>query len=645
MKSFSHHRFQPRLETLDDRLTPSTLIVTSNADSGPGSLRNEIAAATSGDTILFAPNLHVITLTSGELAVNKSLTIKGLVPVGLSISGNDTSRVFHISGSVSVNISGLTVMHGKATGTLAALGTFTDTGSGAGGGGGIFNEAGATLNLSQDAFTGNQAVGAVGYTIAGGAVLNLGTANLQTCGFLNNQAVGGGAFDAIGGSAGGAIANFGGPGGAARLTVTDCTFINNRAVSAGGGTFFGIAGAIENDAGLNGFDPVLAQPSTASITDSAFLHNLATGGPMAVANAGALDNSGLGTAMDVAGSTVNGNRSVGVGGAGAGARGGGLLNAFGTLTLMNCAITNNVAFGGDNGEGEGNGGGIWNALGTLNVVGCTVARNKGIGGDNGPISTDDPFASGSFGGGIQNNFLGVLNISDSVIAGNSVQGGAEATGTGGMAVGGGVSNSPFATMTMKNCVVSHNSAIAGHGGTFNPLPAGLQLGFAAGGGIDISNSGATATVIGSIITDNKAIGGAGGAGTNGGNGYGGGISVGWGVLVGNSSDGSSLTLSNSILANNLAVGGQGGAGADGGNGYGGGLWIGTTSSATISNAPGTQTRIENNAALGGPRGAGGSGGQGIGGGAYVAVGGMFSDDFLTIIAHNFASTSNNDIFP
>jgi hypothetical protein len=214
-----------------------------------------------------------------------------------------------------------------------------------------------------------------------------------------------------------------------------------------------------------------------------------------------------------------------------------------------------------------------------------------------------------------------------------------------MAVGGGVSNSPFATMTMQNCVVSHNSAIAGHGGTFNPLPVGLQLGFAAGGGIDISNSGATATVIGSTITDNKAIGGAGGAGNNGGNGYGGGISVGWGVLVGNSSDGSSLTLSNSILPNNLAVGGQCGAGADGGNGYGGGLWIGTTSSATISNPPGTQTRIENNAALGGPPGAGGSGGQGIGGGAYVAVGGMFSDDFLTIIAHNFASTSNNNIFP
>ena len=58
---------------------PSTLTVTSLADSGAGSLRADIAAAHSGDTIDFAPSLDgkTITLTKGELLINKNLTIAG----------------------------------------------------------------------------------------------------------------------------------------------------------------------------------------------------------------------------------------------------------------------------------------------------------------------------------------------------------------------------------------------------------------------------------------------------------------------------------------------------------------------------------------------------------------------------------------
>src|SRR5215472_7351937 len=50
-------RFRPHLEALEDRWLPSTLAVTNNLDSGPGSLRAEIAAARNGDTIVFAPSL------------------------------------------------------------------------------------------------------------------------------------------------------------------------------------------------------------------------------------------------------------------------------------------------------------------------------------------------------------------------------------------------------------------------------------------------------------------------------------------------------------------------------------------------------------------------------------------------------------
>jgi hypothetical protein len=50
-------RFRPRLEVLEGRWLPSTLTVTNNLDNGPGSLRAEITAANSGDTIVFAPAL------------------------------------------------------------------------------------------------------------------------------------------------------------------------------------------------------------------------------------------------------------------------------------------------------------------------------------------------------------------------------------------------------------------------------------------------------------------------------------------------------------------------------------------------------------------------------------------------------------
>src|SRR5262249_18377948 len=72
-------RFRPRLDPMEDRTLLSTLMVTNNHDSGPGSLRAEIAAASSGDTIKFAPQLdgQTITLTSGELAIDQNLNIKG----------------------------------------------------------------------------------------------------------------------------------------------------------------------------------------------------------------------------------------------------------------------------------------------------------------------------------------------------------------------------------------------------------------------------------------------------------------------------------------------------------------------------------------------------------------------------------------
>jgi predicted outer membrane repeat protein len=94
----------------------NTLTVTNLKDSGTGSLREAINTAASGDTINF--NLSgcpcTITLTSGELTVSKTLSITG-PSSGLTISGNNASRVIRIYPGGDLTLQNLTIANGKAT--------------------------------------------------------------------------------------------------------------------------------------------------------------------------------------------------------------------------------------------------------------------------------------------------------------------------------------------------------------------------------------------------------------------------------------------------------------------------------------------------------------------------------------------------
>lgn len=185
----------------------STLVVTKTTDTNDGvcdadcSLREAIAAAVSGNTIDFAPlfnSAQTITLTNGELLINKNLTINGRGANLTSVSGNNASRVFNINNNVAVNLSGLTVTGGN-----------TDNG------GGIFSFNSA-VTLTDVAVVGN-----IASNNAGGLYNINGTMNLVNSTVSDNFA---GVF-------GGGIAEGAAP---SVLNITNSTISGNAAQSGGG---------------------------------------------------------------------------------------------------------------------------------------------------------------------------------------------------------------------------------------------------------------------------------------------------------------------------------------------------------------------------------------------------------------------------
>src|SRR5205085_2300738 len=134
----------------------TTLIVTNPGDSGVGTLRQAIlnASPSGGDTINFVTGLPTINLVSGELLIDKNVTINGPGANLLTVQCGAAAgfRIFHIdSASITATISGLTI----------ANGTVFDNG------GGIFNSG--TLTIASSTIAGNLA------GTSGGGIGNNGT--------------------------------------------------------------------------------------------------------------------------------------------------------------------------------------------------------------------------------------------------------------------------------------------------------------------------------------------------------------------------------------------------------------------------------------------------------------------------------------
>jgi hypothetical protein len=188
--------------------TPVGTTVLDTTDGTLFSLRNIIAAAPAGGTVTIDPELAgaVATLTTGQIVIDKNLTIDAsALAGGLTISGNEASRIFYVLPGRTVNLRRLTLSHGRPPDSA--------------GGGCLHNQG--TVSLTEVTLTGCTSL------VSGGGLLNFGTAVLTRSAVLGNQT----------GVQGGGIINFG------TLTVENSTIAGNQAadptpgVDVGGGIY------------------------------------------------------------------------------------------------------------------------------------------------------------------------------------------------------------------------------------------------------------------------------------------------------------------------------------------------------------------------------------------------------------------------
>ncbi|HVN76786.1 MAG TPA: choice-of-anchor Q domain-containing protein [Thermoanaerobaculaceae bacterium] len=451
----------------------ATLTVTNTNDSGAGSLRAQIGAATDGDTILFDASLtgQTILLTTGEIPINSSLTVTGLGSANLMVAAGLSSRIFTVAAGKSVAISGLELANGEIVGATGASGP-----------------------------TGGD--GSVG---TGGAILNHGSLTVSGCLFYKNFAYGGDGGAGAGGSSSGGNGGDGAGGAVytdtgATLVVTNCQFDDNAAFGGKGGD-----GTLTPGLGGNGRGGALEGAGATTVSGSSFSGNSAVGG--VGGSSGGFGGNGFGGAIDAAGplalslSQLSSNTATGATAANDGSNGdalGGALHLIGSTavaTMHACSIAGNAATAAANGDAFG-GGIVVNFSATLTIDSSTLSGNQAGGGsvlqggglDAAAGSTVDltnvTFAGNSAAGGGALSTYGALSMVNCTVDGNSAT--TEAGGV--LAAGSG-------TATATNSIVAQNSAPTGPDGevTAGTVTSGghnvIGVAFTQGGGTFTSGAG------------------------------------------------------------------------------------------------------------------------------------------------------------
>jgi CSLREA domain-containing protein len=285
----------------------ATITVNSVADAGgtcPGgncTLRQAIATAGSGDTINFSlPANSTITLTSGELLIDKNLTINGPGPNLLTVQRSSAApfRIFNIA---SGSISGLEIAGGKAeigAGANSVGGTIRNcliTNNQATGdwprGGGVYCDGGT---VSHCVISGNSVTSTntdpYSAFAEGGGIYAIDESQIDHSTVTNNTITG---YYANGA---GINANNG--------TVQDCTVSGNTAY----GNWYANGGGVYMTANVDGLvRNCLITGNNAHTDRGAFSANWAAGGGVYFNGGGTLESS------TVYGNSLDGDTSTGGG--------------------------------------------------------------------------------------------------------------------------------------------------------------------------------------------------------------------------------------------------------------------------------------------------------------------------------------------
>ena len=479
----------------------------------------KVTGAAAGDTIVFSlPAKATIMLSGNELLVDRSLEIDGSAVAGLTISGNDRSRVLSVGPGVMVQLKRLVITKGNCTDDAT-------------GGGGILNNG--SISLISSTLTGNAA------SYQGGGALSYGSMTLIESDVVSNGAYNGGGIYATGsvtlinstistnvaGADGGGIKNGGGlflvnsyivdnearfhGGGVSSLTVleaTGSTISNNKSDEGGGIYNFGNLLLVESTISDNAADTfgggISNWGGSLTLADSVVTGNTANAG------GGGILNVSEGYVALIRG-MVSGNSTNG---------GGGGIQSFGTVAISDTEVSGNMAKYTGGGIHSGgmvtmsgsmvssnvaeSGGGIYKISGTASLVKSTVYGNKAIHGVGGGIYNDGGY----------NGRGGILAVIGSTVSDNTAF-----SGSGGGIYNNGGSKNLGGTLMMTGSTVSGNAAIGGFGGGIynhgneNGLGGTVALtnstlfGNTADLGAGIENAGVI-TLIQSTLADNSVAG-------------------------------------------------------------------------------------------------------------------------------------------
>jgi hypothetical protein len=372
---------------------PPTLTVTNTNDSGPGSLRDTIAIIDPGGTVDFDPSLanQAITLTTGEIIIDKDVTIMGLGPNTITISAGNNGRIFNIQ-NANVGISDLKI----ADGLESCIGDACD----ARGGAILYSSGNLTLALNNCIFDSNDvSCNGDDCNAEGGAIWNgggLATITANNCLFDSNTArCEGNNCDAEGG----AIWN---GGGLVNIEVNLSTFDFNSSTCEGIGCD-ALGGVIWNGGGGISESPLIIE-----VNNSTFDSNPAScDGDGCSAEAGAIWNGGGLVNIEVNNSTFSSNPAS-CEGIECGAEGGAIWNGGGLINIEVNASTlnsNSVTCNGDGCDAEG--GAIWNGGGGISESPLIIGVNNSTFNSN--LASCEGNECGAEGGAIWNGG-GLVNI-------------------------------------------------------------------------------------------------------------------------------------------------------------------------------------------------------------------------------------------